>query len=385
MLKCASVYTFEVDEPDVALMEIKTQLNEKITLLEHTAGIIMCHPEFIASGVLKYICSNLPFDLAGVTTSSQSVNEMVGELMLTIFIMTSDDIFFKTGVVECADDDIVAPLKAAFDNVAAVMPELPKLVIVFPPFGLRSGDVYIKAWGEIVPNTPVFGTLAIDDTATFRECETLYKGVNSKTAMSFVLCYGNINPRFLTATLSENNAVSSKAEVTKADGNCVYEISHMNAFKFFEEKGFADSVLYTPFMIEMQKREDYDDVPVIRGMALFTGEGAALFHGDVNEGSTVTLLRCEPDDIVSTTRREIQRINEFSDVNGALLFPCVVRRVSLLDINKPLLELQVAKDEINRDIPFMMGYAGGEICPTSVRNGALKNCFHNYSLVILVI
>ena len=51
----------------------------------------------------------------------------------------------------------------------------------------------------------------------------------------------------------------------------------------------------------------------------------------------------------------------------------------------PLMELETARDTINPDIPFMIGYAGGEICPTLVRNGVPTNRYHNYSLVILVV
>jgi len=97
------------------------------------------------------------------------------------------------------------------------------------------------------------------------------------------------------------------------------------------------------------------------------------------------MLKCEPDDIVSTTCQKVAQINDLPDVNGALLFPCAVRRMTLLGADQPLIELQSAKEAIGPTIPFMMGYAGGEICPTSVNDGVPTNRFHNYSLVILVV
>ncbi|MCL2154574.1 MAG: FIST C-terminal domain-containing protein [Leptospirales bacterium] len=385
MLKCVSVYTSEVDNTEIAVSEIKQQLDAKIALLENSVGIIMCHPEFISTGVLKAVCESIPFDLTGITTSSQAVNDDSGELILTVFVMTSDDVRFKTGVTESIGDDVDGSINAAYARVAADVSGVPKLVFIFPPFGLHAGDMYVRAWGKIISNTPLFGTCAIDGTVDFSECETIYNGTNYKNEMSFVLCYGNISPRFMVATLSERNAVSSKAEVTKAAGNCVYEINNDNALKYFEERGFAESVRYTPFMIDLLKREDYDGVPVIRGHACFTEEGAAIFYGDVDEGSTFTMLRCDPDDILATTRQKLEMINGLPNVNGVLLFPCVVRRAALLGVNKHLMELQNARDMINPEIPFMMGYAGGEICPTSVRDGIPTNRFHNHSLVILVI
>ena len=105
-MKCASVYTYEIDDPGVALEEIKEQIGEKLTLLENTVGIVMCHPEFIMSGVFRHISENLPFDLVGATSSVQSVNGEAGELILTIFIMTSDDVRFVTGATENLAGDL---------------------------------------------------------------------------------------------------------------------------------------------------------------------------------------------------------------------------------------------------------------------------------------
>jgi len=388
MLKCASVYTHEIDVPEIALADIKAQLNQKITLLEHSVGIVMCHPEYIATGVLKHVCENLPFDLAGITTASQAVNDEVGELILTIFVMTSDDVCFKAGVTDSIDGEIDAITKAAYEKAAAHESGLPKLAILFPPFPdeRHSGDSYVKAWKKIIPSTPFFGTHAIDDTVSFKESETIYNGMNKKDAISFVLCYGNINPRFFIATLPENSTVSIRAKVTKSHGNFVYEVNNMNAQKFFIDADMHENMLIPiPFMIDLLKRDDYDGVPVIRGYSSFTEDGTAVFFGDIDEGSTFSLLECTSDNVLSTSLREIKRINTLSNVNGALLFPCAVRRMPLLGANKPLSELQIAKNTINPDIPFMMGYAGGEICPTSIKNGVPTNRFHNYSLIILVV
>ena len=386
MLKCASVYTLEVDNPQIALTNIMEQLDEKITLLENSVGLIMCHPEFIVTGVMKYICDSLPFDLAGITTSSQSVNDGIGEIMLTIFVMTSDDVRFLTGATEGLIENVDGPVSDAYKRATAGVSELPKVIIMFPPFGIHPGDAYVSAMEKNAPNVPIFGTHAIDDTVSFKESETIYNGVSFESAMSFVLCYGNISPRFLIATFDESSAVSSKANITEAKGNVVYKINNMSALEFFERREKTASINYfLPFLIDLLRREDYDGVPVIRGFASFTDEGAAVFYGNVDEGSTFTMLGCEPDDIISSTCKKIEEINEMQDVNGALLFPCVVRRAVLLGANKPLAELQGAKDALDPKIPFMAGYAGGEICPTSVRDGIPTNRFHNYSLVVLVV
>lgn len=383
---CTSLYTAEVDYPEIACSEILKQLDAHGSLRAHTVGIIMCHPEFIATGVLDAVCACLPFDLVGITTASQAVNGETGELLLTVFVMTSDDTEFVTGVAEHVGDDIDGPLAEAYGKIAATRADRPKLAIIFPPFGLHPGDAYIRAWEHCIPGTPVFGTCASSDAlATFAECDALYNGVPYRDAMPFVLCYGDIAPRFMLATLSRTNAVSPKAHITKAEGNCVYEIDNDTALAYFTKIGFVHSVIFTPFMIDLLQREDYDGVPVIRGHASFTEDGAALFYGDVDAGSTFTMLACDPDDILTTTRQALDRINNLPDVNGALLFPCAIRRAGLLGANRPLAELHAIKETIRSDIPFMAGYAGGEFCPTSVTDGIPTNRFHNYSLVILIV
>lgn len=390
MLRCASVFTYEIDDPDIALSEINEQLNSKLTLMENSVGIVMCHTEFILSGTLKYICENLPFDVAGVTTASQAVNESSGEMILTIFIMTSDDVVFKTGLTECLNNDIEGPTRAAYEKASAMMTEAPKLALIFPPLILKyAGDVYPNIWNEILPSTPNFGTLPIDDTVAFSNSETIYNGQSFKTQMPFVLCYGNINPRFLIGSLPESNVLPYQGEVTKADGPFVSEINNINAYKYFEDLGFArdglpdDSFLFVPFMIDLKKRADYDGIPVMRVLTTFTEEGTAIFRGNVDQDSIFTLSKCTPADVVSTTVEKINEINAFPDINGVLSFSCIIRRMVLG--SNVLDESDAVKDAINPSIPFMFGYAGGEVCPTSFQNGKAANRFHNYSLVTLII
>lgn len=390
MIRCASVYTYEMDHHQIALDEIKAQLDEKITLLEHSVGIVMCHTDFISTGVLKYICENLPFDVVGVTTASQAVNSEYGELLLTMFVMTSDDVQFKAGMTTGLEEEIAGPAKAAYDQAAQGVTGLPGLALVFPPLILKyAADSYIDVWEELIPQTPLFGTLAIDDTIAFEGSETIYNGTSAKTAMSFVLCYGNIHPRFSVAVLPEDNIMPYKAEVTKANGPFVHEINNQNAYQYFEELGFASdgeptvSFLFVPFIVDLKKRSDYDGIPVLRGLVSFAEDGTAIFRGNVDENSTFTLSDFTDDDVISTMLSQVEKINSLPDVNGVLSFSCIVRRMVLG--GNPLIELEKFKGSMNGRIPFMMGYAGGEICPTSLREGIPVNRFHNYSFVSLII
>jgi len=211
MLKCASLYTYEIDDLATAIKEISDQLDEKIVLLKNTVGILMCHPEFVASGVVKHICEKLPFDLLGITTAAQAINEQAGDLILTIFVMTSDDVCFKTGVTGGLEENINEPIKTAVDGVTIGMTKSPSLALVFPPLIFKySGDSYVNVMQKSIPNVPIFGAIATDDTLTYHLSETIYKGENSRSTMPFILCYGNINPRFVVGTFPEDKIMPNK-------------------------------------------------------------------------------------------------------------------------------------------------------------------------------
>lgn len=388
MIQCASVYTYEIDDPEVALSDIQSQLAEKLTLSDNTVGIIMCHPEYIYSDALKYIGEHLPFEIVGVTTASQAVNDAAGELLLTIFVMTADDVTFKTGITEPLTSEVDAPTRAAYEKASAGIEGTPRLVLAFPPLILENaGDVYPNVWSEILPNTPVFGTIAIDDTVAFDISETVYNGENSKTRMPFVLCYGNIHPRFLVGVLPEGNTMPYQGEITKSEGPFVSEINNINAYSYFENLGFAnngsptDSFLFVPFMLDLKKRHDYDGIPVLRVLTTFTEDGTAIFRGNMDQNSIFTLSRCSEHDVISTAAEQIKRIDQMPDVHGLLIFSCIIRRMVLG--SSTLAELNEAKNRLH--MPFMMGYAGGEICPTSIKDGVPSNRFHNYTFISLMI
>jgi hypothetical protein len=173
--------------------------------------------------------------------------------------------------------------------------------------------------------------------------------------------------------------------VTKSNGNLVHEINHTSAHDFFAGANIPDGIFIIPFLIDLLGHDDYDGIPVVRARAGFTADGAAIFSGDIDEGATFSLLRFSHGDIESSTLHEIRQLNQLPDVNGALLFPCIVRRMVLLSANKASAELSHVKETIDPAIPFMLGYSGGEICPTSIRDGVPTNRFHNYSLIILVV
>ncbi|MCL2193286.1 MAG: FIST C-terminal domain-containing protein [Treponema sp.] len=396
MIKCAGLYTCEIDDPELALSQIQAQLSEKIELMEHTIGVVMCHTEAMESGVLRHIAENLPFDVAGTTTTAQSVNGVISEMGLTIFVITSDTVQFRVGMTESLEAEIEGPLRAEIERVGDGS-ATPRLVLAFPPLMLQSsGDDILEIWGRILPGVPIFGTLAVDDSSDFTNGRVICRNETAKTSHAFVLCYGDIDPRFFIATLPKENEMRHKGVITKANANVVYEIDGRKAHEYLKDVGLAvegvsKPIWFMPFQISQRKRSDYDGVPVLRGMASITEEGAVIFRGKVDENASFTLMNMAAEDVVTETEAKLRTVKDMpgndTNMNGILIFSCVVRHMLIIHKN-PLEEMERANEAIKEalgDPPFMMSYSGGEFCPTSVKDGVHVNRFHNYSIVGLVI
>ncbi|GHU42921.1 hypothetical protein FACS1894111_07640 [Clostridia bacterium] len=391
MIQSVTMYTYETDDPEIAVEEIAEQLS-KITLLKNSAGILMCDTEYVDSGVYTAVATALPFPIAGTTTMTQAVNGEAGMMMLTIMVLTSDDVNFEVGVTKpiSETEDITEPVKDALTASLAKLPDVPKLILAFPPlFADIAGDQYIEVFNELCPGTPVFGSIAIDDSITFEKCSTFYNGEHSLTEMSYILLSGNVSPRFLIATVSDKNKLPYTGEITKSTGHIVEEINHMSAREYMESIDFAqdgkldEGLQFVPFLLDFKNRADYDEVPVIRAMLALDEEGRGICRGYMDQGAVFTLISASSMDVIGTSLELMDKIVQIPDKQAVLVFSCMVRRMSFGV--KPLTEATMVAEKLSDKSPFMLAYSGGELCPTSSDKTHLANRFHNYSIIACIL
>jgi hypothetical protein len=391
MIKSISLFTYELDNPAIAVEELSAGL-KGFELLKNTIGILMCDPDYVNAGIYGAVAKALPFPVAGATTMTQAVNGEAGSLMLTLMVLSSDDVYFEAGMtgVIASGGDIVEPARAAYKAAAAKLPEKPKLIIAFPPlFAETAGDAYIDAFESLCPGVPVFGTLAVDDSITFQNCSALYGGEHSLEKMSFILVAGNVSPRFLIATISDDNKLPYTGEITKSVGNVVQEVNDVRTSEYFESIGYAkdgkldEGIQFIPYLLDFKKRADYDGIPVIRAMVYFDENGYGICRGNMYQNSVFTLTNPTSDDVLKTSVELMQKLESVKNCQALLIFSCVVRRMSFGV--KPLTEAEMISDKLSGGAPFMLAYAGGEICPTSYNESGVTNRFHNYSIIALVL
>jgi hypothetical protein len=390
MIRSIGLHTYEIDDVDIAVAEIQEELKE-FPLLENTIGLIMCDPEYVESGVYGALCEALPFPLVGATTTTQAVCGEADILILTIFVMTSDDVFFEAALTgEIAGNDIFTPTRAVLEETLSKLPSELKLLLLFPPMlAETAGDAYVEAFDEMCPGVPQFGMPAISDSILFDNCLTLYKGETSLTKMVFIAVAGNVNPRFLISTFNDDDKTPFSGEITKSKENIVYEINGVPSYEYFESIGLAkdgkldEGLQFVPILIDFKKRADYDGVPVMHAIVYLNENGDAVCRGYMYQNSVFTITNPSMDSVLRSSVELVEKIKEIPDRQATLVFSCIVRRMTFGA--NPLTEAKMIEDELPCDFPFLFAYAGGEICPTSVRDGKAVNRFHNFSITACIL
>ncbi|GHU88058.1 hypothetical protein FACS1894202_03500 [Clostridia bacterium] len=391
MIRSIALHTYELDDPEIAAAEIIGGLKD-FELLQNSVGIVMCDTEYIYSEVYAAVCAALPFRVAGTTTMTQAIEGEAGILMLTVMVLTSDDAFFEVGYTDPITPlgDIAAITAPAFKAAAAKLPSPTKLIFAFPPLLVENaGDMYVNAFEALCPNTPVFGQLAIEDSIDFAHSYTCCNGESSLEKMAFILVAGNVSPRFFMSTIADKNKLAYSGEITESDGHIVKEINNIRTSEYFESIGFAKNgkldmgLQFVPFLLDFKSRADSDGIPVVRAMVLFDDNGYGVCRGYMDQGSVFVLVNPNDDEIFESSEDLISRLSTIPDRQATFVLSCVVRRMTFG--MEPLREADMVKEKLGGGSPFMMAYAGGEICPTSYSGDKVTNRFHNYSIIACVL
>jgi hypothetical protein len=391
MIKAATIFTYELDDPEKALRELREQLDDQIGLLQNTVGILVCDPEFIKTGVVKAVLEKFPFPIVGATSMAQAVDGEVGRLMLTLMALTSDDVSFATGVSKAdSEEDIFANAGPPYEEALGRLGAKPELILLFSPFNLKiQGSVYVEAYSRLSPGTPIFGAFAMDDLPKFTDCLTIGGGGVSRDAISFVLFGGNVSPRFLAATVSEERLPPCVGKITKFQGNLLMEVNGERALKHFEKMGLAKGgalppgLRFLPLVMDPGQRKDHNEVLIRNEVGYFDKDGFAVCRVDFSSYSTFKVGIFPIEYILAASERMIEKVNAERDVQALLMFSCIARRLSLRE--EPLKELYLIDEIINRDIPYMVSCTGGEICPIFHASGMLENHFYNYALIACIL
>jgi hypothetical protein len=382
VMKLLNACTLELDEPAIAVSEILNQLDLKNNAMKHSVGFLTCSYDFVESGMVKAICEALPFDVVGCTTLTNASNNEAGTMLLCLTVLTADDCQFVTAVSGSLHEDLEEKVSAAARKAKFDLGQTAKMALVFMPMFGVGGEIMLAALDKALDGTPIFGTIGCDfDTAEYSNTYIIYNGECFKNCLSFLLISGNVTPRFVVTSTSEQNLRKQHAVITSSEGSLLKRINNITATDYFESMGLVsgkgiEGTSSVPFVV------DYNDgtQPVARAIYRLNEDGSAVCGGVMPEGSTLYIGRMDVEDILLTAEKSIETLLTTSGINGIIMFPCLGRNMVL--VIDPLAEIAAVKNLIGDLVPWHLAYSGGECCPVYYKeDGRHANRFHNFTFI----
>jgi len=380
-MKMLNAWTQELDEADIAVAEILEQLDLGRNALQYSAGLLTCSYDFIEAGIVKAICESLPFEVVGCTTLTNADNGDAGSMLLCLTVLTADDCGFTAGLSASLGADYQGVVDAAVRKAQTVNGDEVKIALAFLPMIEIAGESMLAALDQALKGAPVFGTIACDsDTANYSNTYVIYKGEAYRDRLAFLMLTGNVTPRFVVTSTSEQNLTRQQAVITASEGSLLKRVNNVTAMEYFESIGLVtgkgiEAMSSIPFMV------DYNDgtQPLARAIYSLNDDGSALCGGVMPEGGSLYIGRMDEEDILLTAETSLKTLFEGGATSGVLMFPCLGRNMVLMV--DPLAEIDVVKAQIADRVPWHLAYSGGECCPVYNKSGGLINRFHNFTFI----
>jgi hypothetical protein len=379
MIQAFTAHTFELDDPQAAAAEILGQIDIQ-SLKAHALGILTCYSEFVESGIASAISDALPFDVIGCTTSGTCVAEDLGENMLSLMVLTSDDVSFSAAYSEPVIKEQDAPIAAAYRKAMEGRTGQPAMILAIAPFHAEvGGEIIVESLNRATGGIPMFGTFSIDTSDDLSHNRTFFNGVSSKDSLAIALLFGDLHPRYYVSTIPEEKIQKQRGVVTKSDGNILMGVNNMTLPAYFETIGLDRTLnswqsISFPFVI------DYNDgtKPVARAIFSITEEGYASCGGFMPEGATLSLGGIDYTDVIRTSTETLGTIMG-QEGSCLLMFSCQTRYL-VLGANTTA-EMENVRKIIGGKKEFIFANSGGEICPVYTDSGSTVNRFHNCTFI----
>ncbi|MDR0948871.1 MAG: FIST C-terminal domain-containing protein [Lachnospiraceae bacterium] len=392
MINVFTATTIEIDNVESAVSSIQSSLEEQGEIGTNALGLITCHYEFVMSGVVEALRKVLPFPIAGYTSSTvatspvpkgQPLSEAEGDLCLTLTVLWGEGIWFETATTEpvAIDKDIASLCRPIFAGR-----EKPALVWTFAPnVGIVSGDLLTSAVTEQTDGAPVFGGFAVDDSPTFTEnCFVITPDGEFLDRVGFVLLYGDVHPLFYKASISEKRIFDRWFMITEANGNEVISINDRSSLDFLALIGITKEMVKSAVLTNIVLAIQEDDLSYFpRQIINLSEHDTLILGGTVENGTRFRVGGFDKLDMLESAQQATQNAFEHSHEKAfALALSCASRFVLLG--SESLDEVHMVREAM-AGMPFMMGYAGGEICPSVRKDGSFYNRFQNGAFVLCVI
>jgi hypothetical protein len=310
---------------------------------------------------------------------------MLGEVVLTLMVLTSDEVEFKTGLSEPLENEEQQRIEAFYNGMREPLAAEPPLTFAFLPGIPRAftGDKMLETLDRMAAGTRFFGSRAIDMDHTPQAPATIYNGGAHPDRLCLMMLAGDVKPRFFTNSIIKQDIFYHKARITGAEGNRLITLDNMPAEKYMEkigvlENGQIDAIAAFPILANPQDGTEPQ-------LLVFTGvdpDGAMICVSKVIAGGILSIGTPTTAIVLDNAADIINQIKQEQERNGLLIFSCISRNMALSD---PLSEMKTVRELLRgSSAPFLFAYSGGEICPRYKADNELVNGFHMYAIIACI-
>jgi hypothetical protein len=380
MIRSFSAFTDEVDDVELALSELLSQLEPEKNCLKNTVAVAICYHEFATDGLIAALYEKLNFPIIGVTTTAVSTNRGYGQLGMSILMITADDVTLTAACSSSLRDGLEEPFSKMYQDALTGHTEAPKLIISAAPLMLNyAGDHYVGMMDQVSGGVPNFGTLAIDNTANYQDSYVFFNDKVVRDAYAIIVASGNIKPKFLYASFSSEFIFAQVSTITKAEGNLLKEVDGDSIITYMEKIGLAEQGKVKDILHSVPFILDYtgEGIPVSRVLLGWSEDNCGICGGLMPEGTKFSLGIWDKNDVLGTTIKTIETLLEDEDIDTLMLYSCLARSYALG--TELQAETEIVNNTVHDRIPYLFGYSGGEICP--VADIANSNSFHNNTII----
>jgi hypothetical protein len=382
MIRFLTAFTFEIDDPQLAAQEILEQLDAEHSLLKNSSALLFCSLGFVSSGAAEAVSKALPFELIGCTTHGIAASGTIGENMLALMVLTSDDSSFRIGVSDPLNADAERRITELYGRLSGPPECSPSLILVCHSNpDCFSGDKVVEVLDRLSGGTPLFGTNALDETFENRTPLIIHNGSSYSDRLALLLiCGGAVENRFNIKSLPALNIYSKPALVTGVQGSRLISINDIPAAEFMENFGIisgnkTDAVYGFPLLV------DNHDGMGPKSCAIHNIEdGGVLRCGSaIAKGATLKLVNQMREEVLRNSEELIESIKKEGDKTNHLIFSCFGRSAPLVDLKE---EMELFQKHMEGR-SYMFIYSGGEFCPAHNEQGETRNSFHQFSVISL--
>ena len=379
MLSVAVGHSYDPDAAE-AIAEILDQCEAQLQGKVPQAGLLFAAIDFEHQVLLDRVMERYPaLELIGGTTHGElSSVEGFQQDSVNLTLFAADKVQIHAGVGRQASQNLAMAVENAVAQARKPLASVLKLGITIPDGLSIDGSAVVDLLNQQLDHAPLLGGSAGEEL----KCEQTYQFYKNEVlsdAIPLLLFSGELLVSHSYA--SGWKPIGKTGQITRAEGNILYEIDHQPAAAFYEHyfDNFSVDVAY-PLAIFAPGEEQFF-LRAANGHDPATG--SLTIGGSVPVNSKVQIADANQDDILSAAK------NSFSQAwqsypgrkpAAALFFSCAWRRWVLGQRTHS--EEQAIAEHLDNQIPYSGFYTFGEIVPMEEYSTAF---FHNNTFVSVVL